>query len=303
MEELITRYIEILKSKGDEGEIYKCEAINHFQDHWDIEAEDFKEMFTIALQHTGNLLYHNSRSYILTLVEHFPEEVRLMYRHLYNEEIPLEERISAFRKTANDLLPKVKKAINSDNLATHQDERSTSVYLAFRFPEKYYLYKASFYRKLCERLDIPVKKARKRLLHYLELAEKIKDKYITNNTELQELSSQIYPETKWDDDNLLTQNFLYNMLDSKTFQNKSMEADSNVAGVKEFHAIVHSHNKQYVLDYFEYLDRIIAYFDLKKDDPRVFTTTVSNRLNLTLGKRYSWNLYPTNSSKGKFRLI
>lgn len=78
---------------------------------------------------------------------------------------------------------------------------------------------------------------------------------------------------------------------------------TNIAGEKEFHKIVHSHSKHDILDYFEYLDSIIAHLDLKEEDPRVVTTTVSNRLNLTLGKRYSWNLYPINSSKGKFRLI
>ncbi|MBS5131457.1 MAG: hypothetical protein KHZ01_13525 [Lachnospiraceae bacterium] len=32
-----------------EDEKYKWEAVRHFQDHWDIEAEDFEEIFTIYL--------------------------------------------------------------------------------------------------------------------------------------------------------------------------------------------------------------------------------------------------------------
>lgn len=172
-------------------------------------------MFEMAFKQTGNLLYHNSRTYIFTLIEYFPEEVRSMFKNLYNEETPLPVRIASFQKDAEDLLPKAEKAVGADSLKTFQDERTLSVYLSFRFPEKYYLYKASFYKKLCEQLNIPVKKAGKRFLHYLQLAEEIKEKYIANNSELLQLSKEIYPKTSWNDSNLVTQNFLYQTMEKE----------------------------------------------------------------------------------------
>ena len=38
------------------GEMYKWEAIQHFQQHWDINAENFLDMFMSATDKTYNLL-------------------------------------------------------------------------------------------------------------------------------------------------------------------------------------------------------------------------------------------------------
>ena len=38
------------------GEKYKWEAVKWFQDHWDIEAEDFPKMLYTATEKTKNLL-------------------------------------------------------------------------------------------------------------------------------------------------------------------------------------------------------------------------------------------------------
>ena len=39
-----------------EGERYKWEAVQHFQNNWDIDAPDFGAMFQEATRRTGNLL-------------------------------------------------------------------------------------------------------------------------------------------------------------------------------------------------------------------------------------------------------
>ena len=39
-----------------EDEKYKWEAVKHFQDHWNIDADDFGEMFKQATDKTFNLL-------------------------------------------------------------------------------------------------------------------------------------------------------------------------------------------------------------------------------------------------------
>lgn len=38
------------------NERYKWEAVKWFQDHWDINADNFYEMFTVATEKTFNLL-------------------------------------------------------------------------------------------------------------------------------------------------------------------------------------------------------------------------------------------------------
>lgn len=49
MQKLINKYIGLLKSQGDADEVYKWEAINHFQSNWNLDDENFTEMFLNAL--------------------------------------------------------------------------------------------------------------------------------------------------------------------------------------------------------------------------------------------------------------
>ena len=54
-------------------EKYKWEAVKHFQDHWDINAPDFKNMLETALAKTYNLLTAGSyypRGMILMFAEY-----------------------------------------------------------------------------------------------------------------------------------------------------------------------------------------------------------------------------------------
>lgn len=55
LDEVIVAYKEYFP-KHWKDERYKWEAIKHFQEHWDINADDFKSMLEISLDKTYNLL-------------------------------------------------------------------------------------------------------------------------------------------------------------------------------------------------------------------------------------------------------
>ncbi|MCL8009401.1 EVE domain-containing protein [Gelidibacter japonicus] len=74
-------------------------------------------------------------------------------------------------------------------------------------------------------------------------------------------------------------------------------------GEKEFLEVIQSHEKQDVLNFFEFLDLIITNFDIQPDDARVVTGTSNKQLNLTIGQRYCWNLYNLKSNRGRYGLI
>lgn len=228
MKDLLTFYSNLLKTQGDPNEAYKWHAITHFQKHWDLEASDFADMFLNAFKQKGNLMYQNSWGYIKKAVTNFPDEVRAMFRGLYDESTPLQQRMETFQEKAEALLPKVKQATGKKKLKAQQDERTLSVYLAFRYPEKYYLYKSSYYANLCAQLGVPEADTGGRYLHYMELAEDLKQRYIANNPELRQIHQRIYPDSSWKQDNLILQNFLYNMLEKPTLEPKpQMEAFQN----------------------------------------------------------------------------
>lgn len=209
MEELIEDYLNQIKTKGDLQEKYKWEAITNFQNNWDINDPNFKEMFLKAFSKISNLLYQNSWGFIKKSIELYPSEIKEMFSQLYSEDISIEERFKQFIISSEALLPKLKTALGKNKINAQQDERTLSVYLSFKYPEKYFIYMHSFYSHLCSILNEKEAPTGKKYFHYLELANRIKQNYIINNKELIEIHLKTFPKVDWDDINLITQNFLY----------------------------------------------------------------------------------------------
>ena len=85
------------------NENYKWEAVQWFQDHWDIEADDFATMLKTSLAKTKNLLLSKNnypRGMIEELAGAAPEDVRGMFAALFDENADLWTRIDAFKKQA-----------------------------------------------------------------------------------------------------------------------------------------------------------------------------------------------------------
>lgn len=133
-----------------EDEKYKWEAVKQFQDNWNIDAENFGEMFKIATSKHLNLLA--SMNYfpvgmILNFAEYDQEHTRKMFRALYDETRNLAERINHFIDESET----IRKTHDSEWRNHYQDLRAISAYLLFRYPEKYYIYK---YTELKKTVDI-----------------------------------------------------------------------------------------------------------------------------------------------------
>ena len=80
----------------------------------------------------------------------FPEETRQGFIALYDETVPLLERIQKFIETAEEL----NKKFFGDKAAEkkhYQDLHAISVYLTFRYPEKYYFYKRRMFVSVAQR--------------------------------------------------------------------------------------------------------------------------------------------------------
>jgi len=156
--QLIEKYIDILEENGEPNEVYKYLAIDTFQKNWDLETDDFYQMFRASFSKVSNLLYQNSWGFIEKSAQNFPEETKEMFRGLYDESVEITQRIKTFQAESEKLLLKIKQVLNRTNINAQQDERTISVYLAFRFPEKYMLYKADYYKNFCEQLNFKSKK-------------------------------------------------------------------------------------------------------------------------------------------------
>lgn len=207
--QLIEKYIEVLDRNGEPGETYKYLAIDTFQQNWNLEAEDFYQMFRNSFSKVANLLYQNSWGFIEKSAQHFPNEVREMFRNLYDESLEIAQRVKTFQTESEKLLPKIRQALNRTNINAQQDERTISVYLAFRFPEKYMLYKADYYKNFCEQLNIKAKKSGERFLHLQELANQIIQESLLENEDFIHTYRKFYQKPDWEDKYMMIQNVLY----------------------------------------------------------------------------------------------
>lgn len=155
LHEVIASYKKEL-DKYIELELYKWKAIKHFQDNWNIEAEDFAAMFRRATEPAGNLLNSNM-SYPGGQIQSFAaedqEKVRSMFRILYDEEQPVLSRIQQFKEMSKEMFDLHNNTYPQDLWKTmYQSENSISTFLWLRYPDTYYIYKYTEYIKVEELL-------------------------------------------------------------------------------------------------------------------------------------------------------
>lgn len=151
LKDVLKQYKENYFLKHWKDEKYKWEAVQWFQDHWDIEAADFPQMLGESLAKTYNLLdsqYHFPRKMIVSFAEKAPKEVRSLFEQLFDENKELFERITIFQAGAKRLLSQYGNGAKNH----YQDLNSISAYLWLRFPNVYYLYKYGIVRKVSRKI-------------------------------------------------------------------------------------------------------------------------------------------------------
>lgn len=186
-----------------QNEKYKWVAIKHFQDNWNIDAEDFLEMFTQATAKTENLLAamnYFPRGMIIEFCKVAPEDVRKMFISLFNENISVVTRVEAFIKEAERL--RVTYQPESGWKSHYQNTNSITTYLWLRYPDKYYIYKYSECKAVANELDNsykPTKGAKpETLLGAIKLYDEIAECLATDK-ELVNLLSEYIDETCYPD--------------------------------------------------------------------------------------------------------
>lgn len=159
-QEKLQRLVEEYKSDFKENiplELYKWEAVKHFQDNWDIDAEDFPAMLSRSLSKTANLLASMSnfpRKMIEKYATLYTEEIKELFSILFDESLDLKERIDTFIAGIEQVHKKwdVKGGRNH-----YQTFNVVSTYLWLRYPNKYYIYKPSVAKILFDKLGIEIK--------------------------------------------------------------------------------------------------------------------------------------------------
>lgn len=148
---LFHNYIEsynVLTDK-EHDEFYKWRAVNHFQRHWNLKADNFGEMFEQAMGQSFNLINNSivqPTSGIVFLCKQnkeTEEEVREEFKKLLapdDGDIRVRQaRIDAFAAAINEKLQKVAPG----KWKYDQDRRSVIMYLAFIAPDDNFMFKST----------------------------------------------------------------------------------------------------------------------------------------------------------------
>lgn len=118
----------------EDDELYKWEYTNECVDKSNL------EIVRLSLPNRINLLGWREKDQLRTMLKKQPEELDLLLKSLYDEEIEFSERVKSFIQGVATLKHNV-------------DERAASVLLGAKMPNKYLFYKDSYYKDLCAYLE------------------------------------------------------------------------------------------------------------------------------------------------------
>ena len=204
---IIEKYIRHISSTRLLDEAYKWDIVKRFTGRPDVNAKNFYD--EIKSLKYNNLIYAMGVAVINQITKEKPEEIRTLFKTLFDDDIDLKERVKLFNTETLKLYREI-----GEKLQHHQDERSISTYLTFHNSQKYTFYKASFYKKYCQLLTIKEAPSNEKYAHYLTLIDELIENYIKPDNELINLVKSLIPEYYDGTNNMiLAQDILYQMLD------------------------------------------------------------------------------------------
>ena len=214
--ELIEYYITLRREDpANENEVYKWYAIDHFQQHWDINAVDFYEMFKESFRKRGNLVYQNSFSFLDALGKYFPEQLRNLFIIVYSSD-DFYIKLDKAKNFAENSIEKLREKLSKTNFNHQFDERTLSFLLTMQNPSKNTFYKSTLYNQLCDYLDIIPQKERK-YKHHIELLFQMVP--FLNNPQLNLLKEHFVPKGV-DFPLLLAQDIVYQNMNNENEDTK-----------------------------------------------------------------------------------
>lgn len=187
------------------AEKYKWVAIKNFQDNWNINAENFLSMFNKATEKANNLLSSMNyfpRGMLQEFIKLEPEAVRSAFINLYDETQTLEERLTNFADTCEKIRKKHNKGFWNNHYQTHN---AITTYLWLKYPDKYYIYKYSLFKKTATTLGSDYSPKRGQRIQnitegfalYNDIRERLSDDIEMNEIIRSFLSSDCYDDPKY----------------------------------------------------------------------------------------------------------
>lgn len=241
VKDLIKRYKSHISQHGLSDEQYKWELLAKYKGKPDFDAPNLlTEIKSIDFK---NLIYPVGVSVAWHIAIDREEQYKECFKQLFDESMPLIERIKVF----NEKTLEIYRELNpNEKESHHQDERTMATYLTYYDPDRYTLYKNSFYVKYCRLLEINhVKQKNEKYIHYLSLIEDLIEDYIKPDDELISLFRNSLPDEAYQDPNykILAQDILYTCLDQRIGIDRQYWRIGTTDGTHSYWELMREENK------------------------------------------------------------
>jgi hypothetical protein len=214
LEKYKDKYKAFIKS-ADYDELYKWESMKNFQDNWDIDANDFRSMYdrSFANEISSNLWasqFFYPKQTMLEFIKIDSERVRSMFKELYDEAVDIEKRIDRFVYNCDELLNEFQKINPNAKHHFHDRYRMISVYLCFRFPMQYSIYKYTEFKEFMEKVRAKTIPGTNEIARFFKVMKTIHG-ILAKDQELMKIHSALRKESKYfqEDSLLLAQDFYW----------------------------------------------------------------------------------------------
>jgi len=149
------KYKRFITEDPNYDELYKWESLKNFQDNWDIDVPDFEAMYDKSLTNaiSSNLWasqFFFPKRVMLEFIKLDMERVRSMFKDLFDEEIDIGKRINHFVYHCDQMRDELLKTHPTFQNHFHDGYRIISVYLCFRYPMDYTIYKYTEFKHFME---------------------------------------------------------------------------------------------------------------------------------------------------------
>lgn len=211
----IQHYKNFLRQDKSYSEMYKWASLKTFQENWDIKAEDFLTMYDASFQNEVSEqlwsdTYYFPKATMIDFIKMDEGRCRLMFEELFDESRIVQRRIDQFIFHCDDMIYTLKEKVRHADLHYHDGNSMISIYLAFRYPAKYAIYKPVEFKSTMDKIlhsDIPSAQEMERfykLMHFIQ-------KFLTKEDELVELIEAKISDEKYfkGDSTLLAQDFYW----------------------------------------------------------------------------------------------
>lgn len=140
-------------------ELYKWAAVSHFQKYWDLDAENFGEMFKTSFEESESLIDASASQPVIGVVslcrqsDETMEEVRTLFRALFaadqSDYAVRQQKAETFVREMNALL----REKLPQKWKYHQDISSALMYLSFADPDDNFMYKETEARSFADYIE------------------------------------------------------------------------------------------------------------------------------------------------------